>query len=144
MKGILIVVVVVGSAIAVAFLLVGSLKEPAPSADLPGLVKALPDDYLMERVDGIDDAEAIRRLLDLAGDHPEAPRLGVRYLTGEKETHLLLDREEDVVLRWSSSAATLVETRWEGSHAQRLDHARRTGSFAADGLLPARSRNLYH
>jgi hypothetical protein len=87
-------------------------------------------------------AAALKQLVD---QRPSVDRLGIHYTSDGADVHLIVDRETEVIERWSAgSGGTLVDAVWRGEMEKRLAWARKHGDFSAPGLSPPEMRNLYH
>jgi hypothetical protein len=121
-----------------------ALNGPERPDEVAGVAVNVPPDCLLEEGGEIPDEEAIRRLDGLARSESGRSRVGIHYRQGGRDLHLLMDRAEDVILLWSASGRTLVERRWNGNVAERMEWALEKGTFTVPGMMPPLERNLYH
>ncbi len=143
--GAILLAVVAALVLYVGARILGSGPEPVRREGPGSVEKSVPPGTRVEEAGALADSAAAARLLVLLDRHPEAPRLALAYTRGGVQVHLLADREQDLVERWSrGSGNTLVDTVWPGGVRARLAWAAEHGDFEAPDLPPGRSRNLYH
>ena len=112
----------------------------------PGSVeKAVPPGYTVVNRGELTHEAAATALKHLLDQRPSADRLGIHYTSDDTDVHLIVDRETEVIERWSAgSGGTLVDAVWRGEMEKRLAWARKHGDFSAPDLSPPEMRNLYH